>query len=144
MLTVLLAVQLATNPEKTDLHNILLYSLLFFLFGVASFILTTIQTACFSYVGDDITKKIRMDTYRKILKMPVAWFDIPRNNGGSLASRLSTDCQLVNTVTTTTISITVQNISTLISGIVIAFLFEWRTALVALGMMPFLIISGII
>ena len=76
--------------------------------------------------------------------MPVSWFEIPRNNGGSLAARLSTDCQLVNTVTTTTISISVQNISTLISGIVIAFVFEWRTALVALGMMPFMILSGVL
>lgn len=53
--------------------------------------------------------------------MPVPWYDIPRNNAGTLTARLSTDCQLVNTVTTTTVSIMVQNISTLISGIIIAF-----------------------
>jgi ATP-binding cassette subfamily B (MDR/TAP) protein 1 len=53
--------------------------------------------------------------------MPVPWFDIPRNNAGTLTARLSTDCNLVNTVTTTTVSILIQNVSTLLSGIIIAF-----------------------
>lgn len=76
--------------------------------------------------------------------MPVPWYDIPRNNAGSLTARLSTDCQLVNTVTTTTVSIMIQNVSTLISGIIIAFVHEWRTALVALGLLPLMIIAGAI
>lgn len=78
-----------------------------------------------------------------MLKMPIPWFDIPRNNAGTLTARLSTDCQAVNTLTTTTISILVQNLSTLVSAIVIAFVFEWRTALVALGMLPLMILAGI-
>ena len=53
--------------------------------------------------------------------MPIPLFDIPKNNAGTLTARLSTDCQLVNTVTTTTISILIQNLSTLVSGIIIAF-----------------------
>ena len=76
--------------------------------------------------------------------MPVPWFDIPRNNAGTLTARLSTDCQLVSTVTTTTVSILIQNLSTLISGIIIAFANEWRTSLVALGLLPLMIISGAI
>ena len=99
---------------------------------------------CFTYVGEEITKKIRIETFHKILKMPIPWFDTPRNNAGTLTARLSTDCQLVNTMTTTVISILVQNVSTLVSGVVIAFVFEWRTALVALGMLPFMIICGAI
>lgn len=76
--------------------------------------------------------------------MPIPWFDIPRNNAGTLTARLSTDCQLVNTMTTTTISILIQNVSTLIAGIVIAFVHEWRTALVALGLLPLMVIAGLI
>lgn len=75
--------------------------------------------------------------------MPIPWFDIPRNNAGTLTARLSTDCQLVNTVTTSTVSITIQNISTLVTGIIIAFVYEWRTSLVALGLLPLMILSGI-
>jgi ATP-binding cassette subfamily B (MDR/TAP) protein 1 len=74
-------------------------------------------------VGTSITKKIRIETFYKMLKMPIKWFDIPRNNAGTLSARLSTDCQIVNTMTTTVVQIMIQNVSTLISGITIAFIY---------------------
>jgi ATP-binding cassette subfamily B (MDR/TAP) protein 1 len=76
--------------------------------------------------------------------MPVSWFDNPKNNAGSLSARLSIDCQLVNNVTTTTVSILIQNISTLLSGILIAFLYEWRATLVSLGFLPIIVFTGAI
>ena len=76
--------------------------------------------------------------------MPIPFFDIPRNNSGSLAARLSTECNQVNALTTTIVAITLQNISTLITGLVIAFIYEWRTSLVALGMIPLLIFAGML
>ena len=38
----------------------------------------------------------------------------------------------------------IQNLSSLISGIIIAFVHEWRTSLVALGLIPFMILAGAI
>ena len=120
------------------------YALLFLILGIAAFILTTFQNACMTIVGEHITRSIRIETFRKIMKMPLFWFDDMKNNPGALTSRLSADCQKINGVTTTSVAIMLQNISSLVSGIVIAFVFEWRTALVALGLLPFMIISGII
>jgi len=57
------------------------------------------------------------------MKMPVPWFDLTKNSAGTLTSRLSTDCLAVNSMVTTTISISLQNLSTLISGLVIAFVY---------------------
>ena len=57
------------------------------------------------------------------MKMPIPWFNIPKNNAGVLSSRLSTDCLAVNSMVTTVVAITFQNLSTLISGIIIAFIF---------------------
>lgn len=76
--------------------------------------------------------------------MPLPWFDIPKNNAGSLTARLSTDCQQVNGLTSNLIGITLQNISCLSSGIIIAFVYEWRTTLVTLGLIPFMILAGMI
>ena len=76
--------------------------------------------------------------------MPVPWFDKTRNNSGALTARLSTDCQSVNSMTTTVVSIKIQNLSTLITAIIIGFVFEWRTTLVALGLLPFMVICGAI
>ncbi len=58
-----------------------------------------------------------------MLRMPVKWFDLPKNNAGTLTARLSTDCQVVKSMTTTVVQIMIQNVSTLISGIIIAFVY---------------------
>lgn len=145
-LSKMLAALLAISFNKSDqaaIDNINFYALMFLILGIIALVVCTGQITCFNVVGEGITRRIRIETFYKILKMPVTWFDIPRNNAGTLAARLSTDCQLVNTVTTTTVGIMVINLSTLLSGIIIAFVFEWRTSLVALGLLPLMILCGI-
>ena len=76
--------------------------------------------------------------------MPISWFDKPNNSSGALASRLASDCSAVNDLITTFLAVTIQSLTTLIAGVVIALIYEWRTALVALGILPLMVISGII
>ena len=45
-----------------------------------------------SKICEDMTEKTRKETYSKILKMPISWFDKPRNARESLSNRLSSDC----------------------------------------------------
>lgn len=135
----------ATQAMKDEEEeNSKLYALIFLILGIAAFILTTFQIAIFTMVGESITRKIRIQTFSKIMKMPIPWFDLPRNNGGILTARLSTDCNAVNGMVTTVVSITIQNLSSLLCGIIIAFVHEWRTSLVALGLIPFMILAGAI
>lgn len=55
--------------------------------------------------------------------MPIVWLDQPRNNSGALSARLASDCQTVNGLTTTYVSIIVQNVANLVSGIIIALIY---------------------
>jgi ATP-binding cassette, subfamily B (MDR/TAP), member 1 len=55
--------------------------------------------------------------------MPIPWFDNPKYNAGSLTSKLSSDCNIVNGLATSFIAIMIQNIASLIDGITIAFIF---------------------
>ena len=57
---------------------------------------------------------------------------------------MAVDCKRVKDMTTTTIYGLIQSLSTLLTGLIIAFLYEWRTSLVALGLIPFLIAAGAI
>ena len=70
--------------------------------------------------------------------------DNPKNSSGALSARLASDCQTVNGLTTTYVSILIQNIANLTAGLIISFIFEWRTSLVSLGLIPFMIIAGAI
>jgi ATP-binding cassette, subfamily B (MDR/TAP), member 1 len=114
------------------------------LLGILAFFVNLAQMAIFAHIGQKVTQKLRYEAYGKMLKMPIPWFDIPKNNAGSLTSRLSSDCKNVNGMVTTFVAISIQNVTTLIAGVVIGLIFEWRTSLVALGLIPFMILAGAI
>ena len=76
--------------------------------------------------------------------MPIYWFDRPANNTGILVTRLSSDCQTINGMATTYIYIIIQCIGTFVAGLIIALVYEWRTALVALGSLPLVMLAGAI
>lgn len=141
MLIALIAVGLDTSDQDA-IDDVNGYALGFFIIAIICFVLQVIQITCYFMIGDLVTQRIRVQTFYKILKMPVPWFDIPRNNAGILTTRLSTDCTTINKVTTTIVGVYVQSVATLISGVVIALVYEWRTALVALGLLPLLILAG--
>lgn len=115
-------VNFGSNPQQArDEAN--QYSLYFLLFGINAFIFNLVQMAIFSHIGEDLTQKVRNETYLKMLKMPIAWFDKPKNSSGSLASRLASDCSAVNDLITTFVAITIQSLTTLIAGVVIALIY---------------------
>ena len=76
--------------------------------------------------------------------MPIPWFEKQENSGGILTTRLSTDCNAVKGMVTASVSVMIQNISSLISGIIIALVHDWRTALVAIALIPFMLLAGAI
>ena len=76
--------------------------------------------------------------------MPIYWFDKPENNCGILSTRLGTDCQTINGMATTYIYIMIQSLTTLVAGVVLALIYEWRTALVSIAAMPLVMLAGFI
>ena len=97
-----------------------------------------------SYISEEMTEKIRRETYQKILRMPVSWFDKPKNISGTLSSRLSSDCQNVNSSAITFFLMISSSVSTLIAGLTIAFYMEWRITSVSLLLLPILIFGGVL
>lgn len=76
--------------------------------------------------------------------MPIPWFDELKNNAGQLTTKLAADSMMVNGLTATFVSILIQNLATLVAGLIVALVFEWRTALFSIGMLPFMIVVGVI
>lgn len=74
--------------------------------------------------------------------MPGSWFDFPKNNPGVLSSRLATDAHLINSLTSSVMAIQIENISSLITGLIISFTASWRVSLIALGVFPLIVIAG--
>jgi ABC-type multidrug transport system fused ATPase/permease subunit len=76
--------------------------------------------------------------------MPIPFFDIPRNSGSSVASRLSIDSQLVNGLTSLLIGVMLHNLATIIAALIISFIYEWRIGLLGLAAMPLMLLGGFI
>ena len=97
-----------------------------------------------AYVGEKLTCKLRLDTYRKLLRMPIPFFDIPKNNAGTLTSRLSVDCKLINGLTSSILGINISNVGALVCGLVISFVASWQMTLIMLGLAPLSYLGGIL
>lgn len=141
MLAVL--INFGNDPVKAR-EDANLYALIFFIIALAALVCQLLVELIFTYIGENITEKVRNETYHKILKMPIPWFDKEKNSSGSLSARLASDCKAVKGLVTTYINVTITSVVTLIAGVVIALIYEWRTSLVALGLLPLIVISGVI
>lgn len=96
-----------------------------------------------SYYGEKLTFKLRIDTYRKLLRMPIKYFDIPINNAGTLSSRLAVDCKIISSLISSILGSNINNAGSFICGIVIAFIYCWPITLIMLAFTPLSFIGRI-
>ncbi|KRW98762.1 P-loop containing nucleoside triphosphate hydrolase [Pseudocohnilembus persalinus] len=114
----------------------------FVIIAIVSFISNCLQFASWKKVGEGLTFKLRKLGFQKILNMRASWLDEPENSPGTLSSRLGSDTQIVNGITSTVVNIQISNLGALVSGLCIGFIYEWRTTLVALGCFPIIAVAG--
>ena len=108
------------------------------------FIPFSIQSALFTFIGEEITEKIRKEVYHKLLRLPIKWFEKKVNRGGAAANRFGVDSRQVNILATSMVSTLVMNFSSIIVGMILAFIFEWRLGLVGIVAMPCMVAAGFI
>ncbi|MDE2451601.1 MAG: lipid A export permease/ATP-binding protein MsbA [Gammaproteobacteria bacterium] len=92
------------------------------------------QTYCMGYVGRSIVKRLRAEIFRSVLDLPTAYFD--RTSSGTLLSKLTYNSEQVGQASTDSIVIMVRAALTVIGMIVALFWFNWRLALISLGIGP--------
>ena len=68
--------------------------------------------------------------------MPISWFDEPKNSPAALGSKLSTDATLINTLTSSVFGVYLQAASSLVTGLIISSIANWRVGLVAWACCP--------
>ena len=80
--------------------------------------------------------------FEKVVHMEVSWFDVPLHSSGAIGSRLSADAASVRALVGDALALIVQNISTAIAGLVIAFIASWQLALIILALLPLIGVNG--
>jgi ABC-type multidrug transport system fused ATPase/permease subunit len=116
-----------------------LFLLLIFCIGIFGFL----QKYLFMYVGENLTFTVRNDLYKGIIYKNIAWFDNKDRAPGILSSVLSEDISALNGMTTEHFAILLEAALGLIIGMIISLCFTWKMGLIALSMVPFVFLGGI-
>ncbi|KAH0462510.1 hypothetical protein IEQ34_010085 [Dendrobium chrysotoxum] len=118
------------------------WSLMFLIFGVVSLVAEPARSYFFGLAGSRLIRRIRFMTFEKVVNMEIAWFDDPENSSGAVGARLSADAATVRSLVGDALALIVQNITTLIAGLLIAFIANWQLSLIILAMIPLIGLNG--
>ncbi|KAJ4775062.1 ABC transporter B family member 21 [Rhynchospora pubera] len=120
------------------------WSCMFLAFGAVSFCALPASSYFFAVAGSSLIKRIRLMTFEKVVNMEIRWFDDPDNSSGAIGARLSADAAKVRGLVGDALSLMVQNIATLVAGLVIAFVSNWELSLIILALIPLIGLNGFI
>ncbi|CAG0893263.1 unnamed protein product [Cyprideis torosa] len=103
-----------------------------------------IRTIGIALAGDRMTTRMRLLSFKNILRQEVSWFDDEAHSTGKISTRLATDAPMVKAVASHRMAVVVAAASTIAGSMVIAFVFGWKLALAITAASPVLIAAGAI
>ncbi|MGB0898524.1 MAG: lipid A export permease/ATP-binding protein MsbA [Psychrobium sp.] len=92
--------------------------------GVASFI----STYLLAWVGNNVIMTMRQQLFRKMLSLPVSYFD--KNSSGSLISKITFDTEQVSRATNQVIIVLIREGATIAYLLGIMFYYSWQLSLI--------------
>ncbi|XP_065254511.1 ATP-dependent translocase ABCB1-like [Emys orbicularis] len=131
------------DPEKRSKTTTLL-SLMCLVLAVISLVTHIIQGFMFGNSGEVLTKRLRSLSFKALLQQQIGWYDDPKNAIGVLLTRLATDASQVKGATGSQLGLFTKTASTLLTAIIIAFVYDWRLTLLILACIPFVIAASAI
>lgn len=123
---------------NTDTHNSLFLPLM--LVGLLTLRAVSGFTSTFTmrWVGRKVIEQIRLDTFLKLMALPVSFFDA--NSVGSIASKITFDSeQMYNAVTKATVSM-VRDSLTIVGMIAYMLYLDWRLTLIFMFIAPLMVL----
>lgn len=116
--------------------DIIFWSLMYILVGAMSLIGNVLQLGMLGMSGERMTRRLRSQSFRAILRQEIGFFDREENSVGALTTRLATDSSYVKGLCGDQLGVSFVVLSTIVAGLIVSFTGCWRLALVVLFMMP--------
>ncbi|NXG50962.1 MDR1 protein, partial [Psilopogon haemacephalus] len=129
------------DPEKRS-KNTLVLSLMFLLLGVIILAAYIVQGFMFGKSGEILTMRLRSLSFKALLQQEIGWYDDQKNAVGVLLTRLATDASQVKGATGNRLGLVAMTVFTLLTAIIIAFVYGWQLTLLILACIPFLIAAN--
>jgi len=122
---------------REEIEKICVY---FVIGSLAVLIGNTMQVGCFGYMGEALTKRLRMELLTSVLRQEIGYHDDPEHTPGMLARAFQVYANRVSAFATT-MGDKFSIVFTLLAGLILAFANSWMMALVILGAVPIMGIS---
>ncbi|GJC97372.1 multidrug resistance protein 3 (P glycoprotein 3) [Colletotrichum higginsianum] len=113
-------------------------SLYFVYIGIARLVLTYIYATAFTYVAFNLTRSIRISYLRSALSQEIGFFD--QDTAGSISMQATSSGKLIQSGIAEKLGLVFQNVSTFVAAFVIAFVSQWKLALITSCILPALLI----
>eukprot|EP00775_Hariotina_reticulata_P008041 gene8041-8236_t len=131
------------NPNVGDLlSKASFYAWMFFVVACGVLAATALQQWAFGVAGQALSRRVRLLLFKAMLRQEIGWFDMEENSSGKLATHLSSDASVLRGAVGDVFGIVMQNLATMSVGYVIAFIFDWRMALLVTGAAPLVALGG--
>lgn len=125
---------------QTFRHQVDHLTLYFIYIAIGVFGATYIYTSCFIISGENITKRVREEYLRAIMRQNIAYFD--KLGAGEVTTRITSDTNLIQDGISQKVGLTLAAVATFVSAFVIAFIKNWKLTLILSSVLPAILGSG--
>ncbi|XP_073437562.1 phosphatidylcholine translocator ABCB4-like isoform X4 [Dendrobates tinctorius] len=128
--------------KQIQMSNFL--SIIFIIFGFINFAGLTIWGFMLGKSGESLAMRLRSLSFKALLRQDMAYFDEQKNSVGVLLTRLSMNASQITGVTGKQLGIITMNVFTLLSAVIISFVYGWQLSLIIFAYGPLVIAVNII
>lgn len=112
--------------------------------GGIAFLAWFLKMYCGGHASGKMTRRVRYSYFQALLRQDMSFFDNPKFPVGILNSRLMGDCNRVEGLGPSKISIICGATGAIITAFTIGFIYSWQLTLLCIAFMPFMAIGGMI
>ncbi|KAM0944512.1 putative ABC-type xenobiotic transporter [Dioscorea sansibarensis] len=136
------AIQTFYEPPHELRKHAGLWALRFLALGLACFVVSPAQQFLFGVAGGKLIERIRSLSFERVVYQEISWFDEPSHSSGAIGARLSADGTTVRSIVGDSLSLMVQSLSTVVAGLVIAMIANWKLAFTVIALLPLIGLQG--
>lgn len=118
------------------------WALMFVVIAAISLVAGPARTYLFGVAGNKLIRRVRLMCFQKVVNMEVGWFDEPNHSSGVIGARLSADAAKVRSLVGDSLAQMVQDSSSAVVGLIIAFQASWQLAFIILCILPLIGLNG--
>jgi len=129
------------DTTKGEMDTFKSSAIMMILLGVVMWVMSWLQVTLWAIFAQRIAYKTRMVYFAKCLEMDSAFYD--QNNPNEMSAKIAKEISAIQRGLGEKVGNTIMSVSMFFCGFALAFYWGWKLSLILLGVMPFLMVTGV-